>query len=409
MTNKNLLILLVAMFALVVSMYSVSAIDFGDIIGVEVNGVNVFNGQPFNLEQVAGQRIPVLITFRADADAEMVRMKAWISGESTAKTDLFRAIGGTVYSRIVYLDVPNDLDSESESRKLEIEVESETEGIADHRTFSFRLQRKAFNLEILSIQMQSEIKAGESLVIDAVLKNRGTYETDDTFLTVRIPELGLETRTYYEDLSATDQGGNKPDKRDSVERRTFLRIPANIRPGLYTVLFEAFNGDTSVLTERRVLIVGSGNDASVFASSTSKTFSAGSQGEFKLTIVNRGNSVGVYTIVANAPTGLNVEVSEPVVVVPAGVSKTISVFASSSTAGSHTFTANVRSEDGTTLSTQTFSAVVEESKARDSVAQNTTLLLTVILAIVFVVLLVVLIVLLARKPEKTEESGESYY
>lgn len=409
MTNKNLLILLVAMFALVVSMYSVSAVDFGDVIGVEVNDIDVFNGQPFNLEQVAGQRISVLITFRADAPADMVRMKAWISGESTAKTDLFKVNNGTVYSRLIYLDVPNDLDDESESRKLEIEVESETEGIADHRTFSFTLQREAFDLEILSIQMQSEIKAGESLVIDAVLKNRGTYETDDTFLTVRIPELGLETRTFYEDLSPTDQGGNEPDKRDSVERRTFLRIPASVKPGLYTVFFEAFNGDTSVLTERRVLIVGAGNDASVFASQTSKTFSAGAQGEFKLTIVNRGNSVGVYTIVANAPTGLNVDVSEPVVVVPAGTSKTISVFASSSKVDDYTFTVNVMSEDGTTLSTQTFSAVVEEGTAGDGITQNTTLLLTVILAIVFIVLLVVLIVLLTRKPEKAEETGESYY
>lgn len=408
MTNKNLWILLVAMFALVVSMYSVSAVDFGDIVGVEVNDVDVFNGGPFNLEQVAGQRISVLITFRADVDADMVRMKAWISGESVAKTDLFKAINGTVYSRVVYIDVPNDLDETFESRKLEVEVESETEGIADHETFSFTLQREAFDLEILSIQMQSEIKAGESLVIDAVLKNRGTYETDDTFLTVRIPELGLETKTFYEDLSSTDQGGNEPDKRDSVERRTFLRIPSNTAPGLYTVFFEAFNGDTSVMTERRVLVVGAGRDASVFPSQTSKTFSEGEQGEYKLTVVNRGNSVGVYTLVVNAPSGLNVELSEPVVVVPAGVSKTISVFASSSEASDYTFTVSVMSEDGTTLSTQTFNAVVEEGRA-GGVGQNTTLLLTVILAIVFVVLLVVLIVLLTRKPEKSEETGENYY
>jgi preprotein translocase subunit SecG len=42
-------------------------------------------------------------------------------------------------------------------------------------------------------------------------------------------------------------------------------------------------------------------------------------------------------------------------------------------------------------------------------AVNPIVVLTVVLAIIFLVLLVVLIVLIGRKPQKSEEYGESYY
>ena len=105
--------------------------------------------------------------------------------------------------------------------------------------------------------------------------------------------------------------------------------------------------------------------------------------------------------------GLNVEVSEPVVAVPAGTSKTVKIMASAEKAGKYDFAVNVHSE-GELVKEEKFTLDTEGSNAR-ATAGNATVLLTVILAIVFVVLLVVLIVLLTRKPEKSEELGESYY
>jgi len=53
--------------------------------------------------------------------------------------------------------------------------------------------------------------------------------------------------------------------------------------------------------------------------------------------------------------------------------------------------------------------VVNMTKSVDSGSSSPIVALTVILAIIFVVLLVVLIVLMGKKPEKSEEFGESYY
>jgi len=65
---------------------------------------------------------------------------------------------------------------------------------------------------------------------------------------------------------------------------------------------------------------------------------------------------------------------------------------------------NVFTINGELVSTVTFDSKIES----DSVS-NSVVILTVILAIVFLVLLVVLIVLITKKPEKTDEFGESYY
>ena len=407
MALKNLWVFLVAAFALVLVAQSVSA--FGNITAVEINGVDALTG--INFANFAGQTVDVHVSFLATSNAEDVRIKAWFSGEreNAFVSERFDVIAGSLYTRTVRIDVPSDLDNElDQSRTLEIVVENR-DRTADEKTINVRVQRESYNLQILSLNMQPEIRAGESLAVDVVLKNRGSHFADDTFLVVRIPQLGLETRTYFGDLSALDQ--SDPDKEDAVERRTYLRIPMRVTAGLYTVELEAFNSDSVARAERRVLISGVAEEARVISSATSKSFAVGETAEYKLTVVNRGTIIGVYNINADAPTGLNVEVGDPVIVVPAGSSKTVSVFADASESDNYSFTVDVTSEDGAVIDQEQFRHDVVKNGRNGTVvsAGNTTLLLTVVLAIVFIVLLVVLIVLLTRKPETKEEFGESYY
>jgi hypothetical protein len=425
MARKNLLVLLVAVFAVFLTATSVSA--FGDITSVEVNGVEALgSGASIDFANIAGDRVPVLVRFEASDNGdttvditERVTIVAWISGErvDAIESAEFDVIEGRTYARTVYLEVPFDLDDDlHQPRKLEVVVESEQDGTADSKSIDLTIQRESFLLEILDADLQNEVKAGDSLVIDVVLKNRGSQFSEDTFLRVRIPELGLESRTYFGDLAPIDQ--DAPDKEDAVERRTRLKIPSNAPLGLYDVEIEAFNDDSFASLTRRVLIAGAEEDTMVVSSAHSRTFSIGEEGSYKLTIVNRGSSVRVYEISLNSDSGLNVDASDSVIVVPAGSSRTVEFTATSKTRDDYRFTAIV-SSDGSVLSEQTFTADVEEAngetdKAKDDsgisfTGDNTAVLLTVILAIIFVVLLVVLIVLLTRKPEKAEEFGESYY
>jgi hypothetical protein len=414
MAQKNLLVLLVSVFALA-ALFAGSASAFGDIVDVEVNGVDVLGGG-VDLANFGGDRVPIEIEFLASADASDVRFKAWISGESQnlATSERLAVFNGSTYKRTIYLDVPADLRDElMEGRKLEIRVESRNEGVADEVTVDFSVQRESYDLEILSATMQPEVNVGQPLVVDVVLKNRGLEFADDTFLELRIPELGLETRTYFGDLSATDQ--SDPDKEDAMERRTYLRIPANVEPGLYTVELEAFNSDSYDRVERKVLVVGGAvENTLVVSAAQSKTFATGETGTYKMTIVNRGSVVRVFELAVSSPDNLNVDLSEPLLVVPAGSSRTVEIMADSAVRDDYTFSVDVLADNGMLVDSQTFSARIEEGNGRSTGgstggAVNTTVLLTIILAIIFVVLLVVLIVLLTRKPETKEEFGESYY
>ena len=60
------------------------------------------------------------------------------------------------------------------------------------------------------------------------------------------------------------------------------------------------------------------------------------------------------------------------------------------------------------VQTVTLSETVK-GKTSSTGVSNPVIVLTIILAIIFIVLLIVLIVLIGKKPEKSEEFGESYY
>jgi hypothetical protein len=427
MSYKNLMVLFVLAFTLVLTASTVIAATDVEITSVEVNGIEAL-GTGIDLGVFSGEKIPVLVRFEAmdDGDdivdvSEDVRVKAWISGDSGNQevTERFDVIEGNVYTRVVYLEIPEDLNEElDEARTLEILIESK-DGIADQASISFHVQRESYTLEILSVNMNNEVHAGDSIVMDVVLKNKGRKLADDTFLLVRIPELGLETRTYFGDLSPVDQ--SDPDKEDAVERRTFLKLPSDVPAGLYSVVLDAFNSDSFDSVEKKVLVVGSEDSTLLISSTSSKTFSLGETEEYTITLVNKASSIAVYDIVVDSPKELSVDSSDSIVVVPAGSSRTVTFMATTTSKAEsdeqYSFNVIVTSETGSTVGEKVFRSNIDDGEASSSSAKgsvfggdsNTAVLLTVILAIVFVVLLVVLIVLLTKKPEKSEEFGESYY
>jgi hypothetical protein len=426
MSYKNLWVLFVLAFTLVLTASSVSAAADVQITSVEVNGIEAL-GTGIDLGVFSGEKIPVLVRFEAIDNGDDVvdvsedaRVKAWISGDSENQevTERFDVIEGNVYTRVVYLEIPEDLNEElDESRTLEILIESK-DGIADQASISFHVQRESYTLEILSVNMNNEVHAGDSIVIDVVLKNKGRKLADDTFLLVRIPELGLETRTYFGDLSPVDQ--SDPDKEDAVERRTFLKLPSDVPAGLYSVVLDAFNSDSFDSVEKKVLVVGAEDSTLLISSTSSKTFSLGETAEYTITLVNKANQIAVYDVVLDAPKELSVESSDSIVVVPAGSSRTVTFMATTTpkaeTDEQYSFNVIVTSEKGATVGEKVFRSNIDGGEASSSSKgtgfggdSNTAVLLTVILAIIFVVLLVVLIVLLTKKPEKSEEFGESYY
>lgn len=403
MTSIKQVFALVAVLAVViVSIASVSA--FGVISSVEVDGVEALNGASIAVS--AGQTVPVKVVFNAFDDSDDVRVKAWILGEQgySAATERFDVIEDHVYSRSLTVQIPSRIDP-SEDLTLEVIVESKFGGIADAVSINLGAQRESYNVELLDVSMDSQVKAGENLALDVILKNEGRHFAEDAFVVVRIPTLGVEKKTYFGDLSPVDQTDLENGKEDAAEKRLSVAIPASAATGVYAVEIEAFNGDFNTKVVKKVAVVGSSEDTVVLSSVASKTIAVANAEEFSVTMVNTGSKVKIYSLVFEAQNGLTFNVDEPVVVIPAGTSKVVKFDVTAAKAGTYNFAASVYS-DGQFVKKVDFTANVEK---KTNFAGNTTVLLTVILAIVFVVLLVVLIVLLTRRPEKTEEFGESYY
>ena len=187
MSQKNLLVLLVALFAIAMTVQSVSAAEnLGEITIVEVNGVPV---NELDFGQFAGETIELRIGFNVESWASDVKVIARISGSggSESESERFEAFPNRTYSRIVDLKLPSDLDENlQEPRTLIITIESE-DGRYTEKRIPLEIQRRSYNIEILNVEMQSEVKAGGTLEIETGLKNIGYIKADDAFLRVRIP------------------------------------------------------------------------------------------------------------------------------------------------------------------------------------------------------------------------------
>lgn len=393
------LVTFVAMLALlVVSISTVSA--FADITDVEVSGVSNAQAPSTQLSVTAGQVIPVRVIFRATGNETDVRVKAWIAGsrDYSVSSERFDVIAGNIYSRLVAVQVPSNIDPDEEFT-LYVSVEGTTE--ADREDVELTAQRESYTVEILDIVMEPQVNAGEQMALDIVLKNRGRQLAEDTFVRVSIPALNIERRVYFGDLSSVDQAD--PDKEDAAERRMYVNIPANAPAGIYAVQIDAYNADSVTSVTKKIAVAGASASSTIVSANAVKSFDADEKASYTVTVVNSGNKVRVYDVSFEAPSGLTLVADEPVFAVPSGASKTVTVQASAEKAGKYTFVVNVNSE-GQLVNRESFVANVE-----GNAGSSATVVLTVILAIIFIVLLVVLIVLLTKKPQKNEEFGESYY
>jgi hypothetical protein len=405
MALRNKLLGLIAALV-IVALAAVTSAASVSLTDVEVNGIDVI-GRNVVVSEFDGSNIPVRIQFNANglngSVSEDVRVKAWFSGSKAyaAVTDRFDVLSGREYTRTLSVPISVDLDDLEEDVTLNIVVESENGELAS-KVVDFTIQRESYQLEVLDVDFESEVEAGKTLRIDVVVKNTGRHFADDTFVKVSIPALGIEDRAYFEDLSPEDQ--TDPDYEDSRERTLYLKVPSKAPTGLYALEVEAYNDDSISSVSRKVVILAESESSTIVSPKASKTFAVGESAEYSLILVNTGDKIKVYDLNVEADKGLNVELDETIVAVPAGSSRTVGITATATEAGKLYFDVNVNS-GLETVKTERFVAEVESNVF----AGNSTVIVTVILAIIFVVLLVVLIVLLTRNPQKNDEISESYY
>lgn len=400
--KTNFLVSLIAFIAVIaLAATVVSAVSSLDITSneVKVNGISV---EDFDVAAEAGEVVPVTLQFTANENASDVTVSAWISGESKDRVEIsFRdLVAGKEYVARLALGLPSKIDPE-ETKTLILRIESDAGDWEE--SYELGMQRKPYNANLIFAEMDSQVQAGSSVVVDLVVKNDGRHDLEDLVVEVSIPELGIVKKAYFGDLVPVDECNEDCDEQDSVEGKISVKIPSTAKTGTYQVVIKASNDETDSVVKKQITVVGSELEASVIVPVSTKELAKGETVDYEVVIVNSGSNIAVFEIVPSTTEDLIVSVSSPVVTVQAGSSQTVKVNAKALKEGTYSFAVDVNS-DNALVKKVNFTAKVTSKPLASNVV-----VLTIVLAIILVVLLIVLIVLLTRKPARSEELEESYY
>ena len=404
MNTKNLMVSFCTI-AIVLFLTGLASAAGYTIDKVEVNDIEVFEGSTEWASIDASETIKVEVWFTADSD-NVVDHYVTVEAELDTGREKVDAVSnpmviekGESKKVTLTLEVPYELkDALSELVDLTIEIDGE-EYPDETKKYQLNVKREIFNADIMSIEVSQTVVAGEILLVDVVLKNIGYNDLDDTYITVSIPALGIERTSYFGDIIAIEDDDND----DFARGRFYLRIPYEAKEGIYTIEAEASNDDLNIVESEEIIVKNDFSNGNIIVTSFRKIVAIGEDAEYSFMIVNPTNQLKVYQIVTeSSSSNLYINANTAVVAIPAGTSKTVIVTANAAQEGEYTFNVNV-------LSGNELEDVVTFSLSAEGKKTNPIAVLTVILAIIFLVLLIVLIVLLGKKPQKSEEFGESYY
>lgn len=401
--DKKLMVSFLLAVSVLFLLASVSATSsIANITNVEVNGVSASSNPAVNV----GDTVTVRVDFTGLANVQGITVQATLEGNSQntqASTDVFDVESGSLYTKSLNINVPFDLkNSLSDSVNLHIRISGN--GFSTEADYTLKVQRSSYVADIQSVITPQQIKAGQLFPVDFVIQNDGYNDLTSLYVTASIPALGVTQTVFVGDLVALtcnthdtttqDYGVNITRKcnengQETVSGRVFLQLPYSVQTGTYAIQLNAFNGDTSSSQTAQVSI---SNDFS-----SGNFIVSGNQ----MLIVNPTNNVVVYRLVPESTGSASISVSDTAIAVPAGASKTVTTQVSGVAAG-QTYTVDVFDSSGNLVQRVNFTAPQVG-------ASSPVIVLTIILAIIFIVLLVVLIVLIGKKPEKSEEFGESYY
>ena len=412
-----------------------------DIDMVEVDGVvatpntPTVEGNTVFVERGQSAAIEVWFTGTDEiTDPEGVddaRIKAWIGGyehgDIEYKTDIFTIEPNVSYRKVLRLDIPEDIEIK-DSHLLHVEIFDSDDEIEQEFNLGIREKRHSLSVQdVLFSPGSLEVEAGKMLFATVRLENLGERKEEDIKVTMKIPELGLSTSTYIDELTNDEDSSSDDDEETSASSdELFLRIPESAK-GEYDLFVEvSYNRGNSLLKEEYTLSVSNeeevSGEAPALTVSVDKTSQSVTRGEgvvYQISFSNLGEEAQTFTAEISGEEAWAQSRVEPQVLTirPDGTGDMF-VFLSSeedATLGSHIFTVSIMSG----------SDVVEELNLRADVTRNGTEDQTAassvdfrrVLEIGFIVLLIILVILgivlairkMGRSEESEEGQGKSYY
>ena len=426
----TLVLLLLASFVLATA---VNAADFS-IAEVKVNGVELAeNSSIIHVDR--GDSVDIRVEIRGGATkTEDVRVKAWIGGyeydEIEDVSEEFDVLANTTYVKYLTLQIPEDIDA---TKDYTLHVEAYTavgdEIEYDDLRFTLRItpERHLLNIQDVIFNPGLAVEAGNPLYVKVRVENLGENKERDIRVKAEIPELGVDARTYIDEL-VSDQYCNEHDCNDDDEvsatsSELMLKIPedANGTYKLYvTVEYNRFHDkvEKSYTLEVIPKALPSVEEKAevqryVTVDGTTKEVAQGKGVIYKFTVANLGTEAEIYSLdVTGLDDWATWQVDPESIVVQPDTTGEIYLYIAANedaTIGKHVFTATLKSGEES-IKEITLAADVKEAPKGVSTETILWIVFGVLIAAV-IVLGIVLAVKSRKKEEKTEEPLEtsSYY
>lgn len=257
METKKLLGFVVAILAAFMAVSFVSA----GTLGASINEVSVNDASSLDspvLSVSPGESVPIVVRFEANANLEDLKLKVWIDGyksEISASTARFNVVNGSTYIKRLSLAMPSVEDlKDNLNQALTLHVRIADTNDETEQVYALSVEKDTYSYDVLNVEAPTSASAGEIIALDVVLKNVGTEELADSFVTASIPELGVARKVYFGDLQAQD---NEADNLENArERMIYLTIPSDAKSGSYVLQVTPSNYDTSATVKRTLSING---------------------------------------------------------------------------------------------------------------------------------------------------------
>jgi hypothetical protein len=417
-------------FSLIVLMLTgiiaVSGIAHADSVPVDANTMKVYindreveNGELRSVER--GSKVDLEVKLTALGDDSSVSVEASVEGldhdseKATDKTDVFTIKNGETYYKKLSIQLPDRMDVDQYAIRVEVSNRKD-DLVVYNAILSVDPTRNSVTIKDVIFSPNNEVKAGRALLTTVRLKNVGEKTEESVKVAISMPELGLSTSDYVDEVEAEDS---------VTSQELYLRIPECTKAGDYkaTVTATFDDGDKSISQDYVLHVVAddtcnvaSQSDAGktiITINGESQDVVAGESGVvYPITLTNTGTVAKTFTVSAIAGSWADVKVSPSVVVLGASETKIVYVTVAAkkdAAAGAQTFGVVVKSADGTTLKEVTLQAnVLKGSSGWDNVKKGLEVAL-----VVLVVLLVIIGLIIGfnrlKGNEEEENKEETYY
>jgi len=367
-----------------------------------------------------GKEIDVKVTLvakQAVQDIEVeARIKGYDHGTLSDSTDLFNMAANTQKTKHLKIQLPTKLDKKEYWLHLTIDSAASK---TVKRIVKLNVEPSKHGVDIADVSLSpgTTVKAGRSLLTTVLLENFGDRHEKDVKVTVSVPALGVSASEIVDVLKMDDKNGyNNVDFEDVPEM--FVPIPAAAKPGEYEVVVTAkydylqktvskkfkinvVENELFPTEEKLVLAVGPDNAA----------VSAGKTTKFMVGLANQGKSAKAYTLQVSTGDWATAALSETLVVLEAGKTKTVAVdlsTAKDAALGEHTASLTVKS-GSELLQTVPLKATVSKATTSSSDGSNLRNGLEVALIVLVVLLVIVFLIIGFSRLKKDDEEEQTYY